>query len=47
LSDQDKLLTHVQRNALETEIMNITSVAWFIPPWRRISGIYLFMTQDT
>ena len=39
-SDQDKLLTHVQRNAVETEIMNITSVARFIPPFWRISGTY-------
>ena len=46
-SDQDKLLTHVQRNAVETEIMNITSVARFIPPWRHISRIYLFRIQDT
>ena len=46
-SDQDKLLTHVQRNAVETEIMNITSVARFIPPWRHISRIYVFRIQDT
>ena len=46
-SDQDKLLTHVLRNVMETEIMNITSVARFIPPWRHISRIYLFRIQDT